>query len=81
MIKVIKENLNSDLQDVWEYGIDDAIEENADYIDFTVISKEDLRSECLEYIKYCFENDMISLEPDYNNIVIDTARNYDAWND
>lgn len=68
-----------ELKNVWEYGIDEAIKENSDYINFTTISQEDLRNECLDYIKYCFDNDMIGLEVNYKNVVIDTAKTYEAW--
>ena len=65
------------LAEVWENNITDAIEENREYLDFTVMPLEEFKKECLEEIRYYYDNDMIGLEINYNNFVTDTAKCYD----
>ena len=65
--------------EVWQNCIDDAIVSNEDYLDFSVMSMEEFKKECINYITFYFDNDMISLEPNYNDIVIDTAKSYEMW--
>ena len=65
--------------EVWKNFIDDAIVSNEDYLDFSVMPMEEFKEECINLITYYFDNDMISLEPNYNNIVIDTAKSYEMW--
>lgn len=65
--------------EVWQNCIDDAIVSNEDYLDFSVMPMEEFKEECINLITYYFDNDMIGLEPNYNNIVIDTAKSYEMW--
>ncbi len=65
--------------EVWQNCIDDAIVSNEDYLDFSVMSIEEFKEECINYITFYFDNDMISLEPNYNDIVIDIAKSYEMW--
>ena len=43
------------------------------------MSIEEFKEECINYITFYFDNDMISLEPNYNDIVIDIAKSYEMW--
>lgn len=65
--------------EVWQNCIDDAIVSNEDYLDFSVMPMDEFKEECLNLITYYFDNDMIGLEPNYNDIVIDTAKSYEIW--
>lgn len=65
--------------EVWQNFIDDAIVSNEDYLDFSVMSMDEFKEECINLITYYFDNDMIGLEPNYNDIVIDTAKSYEMW--
>lgn len=65
--------------EVWQNCIDDAIVSNEDYLDFSVMPMDEFKEECLNLITYYFDNDMIGLEPNYNDIVIDTAKSYEMW--
>lgn len=65
--------------EVWQNFIDDAIVSNEDYLDFSVMPMDEFKEECLNLITYYFDNDMIGLEPNYNDIVIDTAKSYEMW--
>ena len=65
--------------EVWKNCIDDAIEHYRDYLDFTVMPLEEFKEECINLIEYYFDNDMIGLEINYNDIVSDTAKDYDMW--
>ena len=65
--------------EVWQNCIDDAIVSNKDYLDFSVMPMDEFKEECINLITYYFDNDMIGLEPNYNAIVIDTAKSYEMW--
>jgi len=65
--------------EVWQNCIDDAIVSNEDYLDFSVMPMDEFKEECINLITYYFDNDMIGLEPNYNAIVIDTAKSYEMW--
>lgn len=65
--------------EVWQNCIDDAIVSNEHYLDFSVMPMDEFKEECLNLITYYFDNDMIGLEPNYNDIVIDTAKSYEMW--
>ena len=67
------------LAEIWQFNIDDAIEHYKDYLDFTSMSMDEFRDECLNQIAYYFENEMIGLEINYNDIVSDTAKIYEIW--
>ena len=67
--------------EVWQNCIDDAIVSNEEYLDFSVMPMDEFKEECLNLITYYFDNDMIGLEPNYNDIVIDTAKSYEMWED
>ena len=67
------------LAEVWENGIDDAIEEYKDYLDFSSMPAAEFKEECIKEIAYYFDNEMIGLEINYKDIVSDTAKNYDLW--
>ena len=64
------------MAEVWENNVTDAIEENREYLDFTVMPLDEFKQECIEEIRYYFDNDMIGLEINYNNLVTDTAKTY-----
>ena len=65
------------LAEVWEYGITDAVERNDGYIDFSIMPLEEFVQECIDLIIYYYGNEMLGNEINYNNIVIDTAQDYD----
>lgn len=65
------------LAEVWEYGIVDAIERNADYIDFAIMPHNEFIQECIDLITCYYENEMLGSTINYNNVVIDAARTYD----
>lgn len=64
------------LVEIWENNITDAIEDNKDYIDFTIMPYDEFKEECINLLRYYFDNEMLSIEPNYNNFVLDTARDY-----
>ncbi len=70
-------NVMVNLAEVWENNITDAIEENREHLDFTVMPLEEFKQECLELIKDYFDDEMIGLEINYNNFITDTAKSYD----
>lgn len=65
------------LVELWGNNIDDAIESNKDYIDFSAMPYEEFKEECINLIKYYFDNEMMGLELNYNNLVLDTAAAYE----
>ena len=65
------------LMEIWENSIIDAIENNEDYIDFSIMPLDEFKQECIELITYYFENEMLGNKINYNNIVIDTAQSYE----
>ena len=67
------------LAEVWNNCIDDAIDYYRDYLDFTVMPIEEFKEECIREITYYFDNEMIGLEINYNDIVIDMAKTYELW--
>lgn len=67
------------LAEVWNNCIDDAIDYYRDYLDFTVMPIEEFKEECISEISYYFDNEMIGLELNYNDIVSDMAKTYDLW--
>lgn len=67
------------LAEVWNNCIDDAIDYYSDYLDFTVMPLEDFKEECINEITYYFDNDMIGLDINYNDIVSDMAKTYELW--
>ncbi len=64
------------LVEIWENNITAAIEDNKDYIDFTIMPYDEFKEECINLLRYYFDNEMLSIEPNYNNFVLDTARDY-----
>ena len=64
------------LVEIWDNNITDAIEDNKDYIDFTIMPYDEFKEECINLLRYYFDNEMLSIEPNYNNFVLDTARDY-----
>ena len=69
------------IMDCWNNSIDDAIERNKEYIDFSVLSIDEFKQECIELLTYYFENEMLGDEVNFNNIVGDIASSYEMWND
>ncbi len=67
------------LAEVWNNCIDDAIDYYRDYLDFTVMPIEEFKEECIREITYYFDNEMIGLEINYNDIVSDMAKTYELW--
>lgn len=67
------------LAEVWNNCIDDAIDYYSDYLDFTVMPLEEFKEECINEITYYFDNDMIGLDINYNDIVSDMAKTYELW--
>ena len=65
--------------EVWDNGLSDAIERYKDYIDFSIMPLDEFKQECIDLISYYFENEMIGLEINYNDIVSDTAKDYSMW--
>ena len=65
--------------EVWDNGLTDAIERYKEYIDFSIMPLDEFKQECLDLINYYFENEMIGLDVKYNDIVSDTAKDYDMW--
>ena len=68
-----------DMAEVWSNGIDDAIDYYEDYLDFSLMTREELKEECIKVIAYYFDNEMLGLEINYNDIVSDTAAAYEIW--
>lgn len=69
------------LVEVWENNIIDAIDYYDGFIDFSVVSREELKEECLNLIQYYFDNEMLGNEINYRNIVIDIASEMGAYKD
>ena len=67
------------MNEVWDYGLTDAIERYKEYIDFSIMPLDEFKQECIDLINYYFENEMIGLDVNYNDIVSDTAKDYDMW--
>lgn len=67
------------MSEIWQNNIDDAIEHYKDYLDFSSMPMDEFREECLNLIAYYFDNEMIGLEINYNDIVYDTAKTYGLW--
>ena len=65
--------------EVWDNGLTDAIERYKEYIDFSIMPLDEFKQECIDLISYYFENEMIGLEINYNDIVSDTAKLYKMW--
>ena len=65
--------------EVWDNGLSDAIERYKDYIDFSIMPLDEFKQECIDLINYYFKNEMIGLEINYNDIVSDTAKDYEMW--
>ena len=63
--------------DIWEYNLTDAIERYEDCLDFSVMSVDEFKEECIKTITYYFENEMLGNEINYNNLVCDTAAVYE----
>lgn len=68
-----------DMAEVWSNGIDDAIEYYEDYLDFSLMTREEFKDECIKAIAYYFDNEMLSLEINYKDFVIDTAEAFEIW--
>ncbi len=68
-----------DMAEVWSNGVDDAIEYYEDYLDFSLMTREEFKEECIKAIAYYFENEMLGLEINYRDIVSDTAEAYEIW--
>ena len=68
-----------DMAEVWSNGVEDAIEYYEDYLDFSLMTREEFKEECINAIAYYFENEMLGLEINYNDIVSDTAAAYEIW--
>ena len=64
------------MMEVWENNVIDAIEANREQFNFTLMPYDELKQECLEAIKYYFDNEMIGIDFNYNNLVLDTAKSY-----
>ncbi len=69
------------ITDYWNNSIDDAIERNKEYIDFSVLPLDEFKQECIELLTYYFENEMLGDEVNFDNIVGDIASSYEMWND
>ena len=65
------------LAEVWNNALDDTIEMWRECLDFSKLSREEFKEECVSLIKYYFDNEMIEVEPNYRNIVFDTAKSYE----
>ena len=65
--------------EVWDNVLTDAIERYKEYIDFSIMPLDEFKQECIDLISYYFENEMIGLEINYNDIVSDTAKLYKMW--
>ncbi len=65
------------LLDIWGNNIEDAIENNKEYLDFSVMPYDEFKEECINLLSFYFDNEMLSIEPNYNNFVLDTARDYE----
>ena len=65
------------LLDIWGNNIEDAIENNKEYLDFSVMPYDEFKEECINLLTFYFDNEMLSIEPNYNNFVLDTARDYE----
>ena len=65
------------LVEIWNNNIADAIENNKEYLDFSVMPYNEFIEECINLLTFYFDNEMLSVEPNYNNLVLDTARDYE----
>ena len=75
-----KTEIRLNLIELWGYHLADAIEEYNEHIDFSTIPPADFKDECINYLIYCFDNEMLGSEINYKDIVYDTAKSYNMWN-
>ena len=64
----------------WNNAIDDAIERNQEYINFSIMPLEEFKQECIDLLTYYFENEMLGNEVNFDSIVGDIASSYEMWN-
>ena len=62
---------------VWRNNLTDAIEDNKEYIDFSIMPYDEFMEECLNLITYYFDNEMLGNEINYKTLVLDTAKVYE----
>ena len=60
------------------YTYKDIIASSVMFID-RIDGREEFKEECINAIAYYFENEMLGLEINYNDIVSDTAAAYEIW--
>ena len=77
MTVAAKREIWVNMVEIWDNNITDAIEDNKDYIDFSIMPYDEFKEECFNLISYYFDNDMLGNEINYNNLVLDTAKDYD----
>ena len=66
---------------IWRYGIEDAIERNAENIRWTDYTMEEFIEECLE--QFTIDDDLYSYaeEKNYEDVVVNAAELNDMWID
>ena len=67
-----------DIMAIWDCELENAIDENKEFIDESIISIADLKDECISYLSDCYENEMLS-DVNYENVVYDIAKANGAW--
>ena len=70
-------------QHKWRNGIEDAIDDQRDYIDFTSVSEEQFIGLCLDEIKSLWElsGDIHWSDPDYFDVVYSVANDNEIWSE
>lgn len=77
---LVKDRIQINLIEIWEHRLEDAIDEYNEHLDFSNVPPADFKDECINYLIYCFDNEMLGSEINYKDIVYDTAKSYNMWN-
>ena len=64
---------------IWETGIDDAMERNYDCIEYSEMTSDEFKNECIETVAYYYEHNGNRFSGNYDDIVSDTAKIYGMW--
>lgn len=66
-------------QQKWRVGIEYAIDDHRDFIDFDKIDEDVFVDICMDEVKALWELSIDWAEPDYNEIVCDVAADHEVW--
>lgn len=65
----------------WRVELEYEVDSNIDNLDFSEMSKEELIDYCIDELERRWENDTLDAEPDYQEIIFDSAQENEIWRD